>query len=99
MSGGEDLSTYFNKSGCFCLNEDSNHTHNNLFMGDHTLYLQSDTDEQLILTFTFNQTVSMKSIVLGLPSDESCPQTIKLILNQPTIGFSDAGGSLLNENQ
>lgn len=88
--GGENLSGLIAKSACFCLNEDSGHPYSNLFVGDHTLFLQSDTDEQLIIHIGFNQTVSLKHIYLGLPADESCPATVKLFINQPSLGFSDA---------
>jgi hypothetical protein len=92
-STSQDLYSVILKTGSYCLNEDSKHPSGNLYMGDHTLFLQSDTDEQLLIHIVFNQTVSLKTISLGIPSDESCPHTIKLFVNKPSAGFSDVSGS------
>lgn len=91
------LNDQINKAGSFCLNEQSaTHPFPNLFVGDHSLYLESDADEQLLLTLTFNQTVSLKHLVFELPDNESCPQTVKLFINQPSLGFSDVTGIFLH---
>ena len=46
---GENLNNQITKTGCYCLNEDARHPFSNLFIGDHTLPLQSDTDEQVTI--------------------------------------------------
>lgn len=43
----EDLSTYLSKQQCYCLNQSTSHQFANLFMGDDTLFLQSDVDRKL----------------------------------------------------
>lgn len=92
MSTGEELNQYLTKSSCYCLNEDSRSNYNNLFMGDHTLVLKSDADEQLLLQLAFQQTVNIRRLHLGLPADDSCPQTVKLFANKLNLGFSEASG-------
>jgi len=86
----DNLGSELKKSACYSLNEDSSHPYSNLFVGDHTLFLQSDSDEQLIVSLAFNQTVSLKQLQFGLFGDESCPNTIKLFANQSSVSFSDA---------
>lgn len=89
----ENINGLINKAGCFCLNEKAaGHPFSNLFAPDHSAYLESDADEQLLITISFNQTVSLKNLVFHLPTDETCPQSVKLYLNQPSLGFSDANG-------
>ncbi len=61
-------------------------------MGDHTLVLKSDADEQLLLQLAFQQTVNIRRVQLGLPADDSCPQTVKLFANKLNLGFSEASG-------
>ena len=65
MSGNqwENLNDQIAKSGCYCLNEDTRHPFTNLLLvGDQNLPLKSDTDEQLLLHLTFNQTVKLNEI-------------------------------------
>jgi hypothetical protein len=89
---GENINSLLSKSGCFCLNEDTRAPHSNLFVGDHTLPLRSDADEQLLLHLAFNQTVRLSRVEIGIPNDESCPQHLKLFVNQNNLGFDDATG-------
>lgn len=86
------MTNWLTRASCCCLNESSRHPHANLFQGDTTLYLESDDDEQLLLQLSFQQTLRLSSIELGIPGNESCPQTIKLFVNQTNLSFSDAIG-------
>lgn len=88
----ENITTFLDKASCFCLNEDIKHSHKNLFMGDSTLPLKSDCDEQLLIHLAFQSTVKLAYIDIGLPSDDSCPKTIKLFVNKNNMSFSDASG-------
>jgi hypothetical protein len=45
--GEVDLSEFFDKGQCHCLNQSPNHPFTNLFVGDETLYLQSDVDGEV----------------------------------------------------
>jgi hypothetical protein len=44
-----DLSEYFAKGQCHCLNQSPDHPFTNLFVGDETLFLQSDVDGEPIV--------------------------------------------------
>lgn len=89
----EDLSGLFNKTECYCLNEDSVANHTNLFEAGSTL-LTSNADEQLLIHLSLRQTVKLTSIALVCPSDDSCPQTIHMFANKSNMDFDQANGSL-----
>ena len=64
-----DLMTFINKSDCECLNEADDHPF------DHALtskggYLESDCDEQLIISLSFNQAVKLHSLRIHAPTGE-----------------------------
>jgi hypothetical protein len=96
LNNNEILNQYLTKSACYCLNEDSRHPHSNLFVGDHTLPLKSDADEQLLLQLSFQQTVIVRKLQIGIPNDDSCPHHVKLFANKLNLGFSDAAGGLFS---
>ena len=64
-----DLKDIINRGGCYCLNENPNQPHANLFQGDERLVLRSDTDEQLILHIEFQEAVKLHSINFVAPHD------------------------------
>mmetsp|Transcript_21354 Transcript_21354/g.36135 ORF Transcript_21354/g.36135 Transcript_21354/m.36135 type:complete len:135 (+) Transcript_21354:73-477(+) len=78
------------KTGCYCLNESSPGQFTNMFSGDHTLGVKSDSDEQLIIHLAFIQTFQLRGISIGIIGDNACPATVKLFANQNNLGFSDA---------
>ncbi|KAG5673752.1 hypothetical protein PVAND_003772 [Polypedilum vanderplanki] len=80
-----DLSLFIMKDMSECLNEDDEHNLKSMF-GDG--YLASDCDEQLIISFQFNQAVKIHSIIMKAPTDHG-PKTIKLFINQPNCGSFD----------
>ncbi|EDW17266.1 hypothetical protein AWZ03_009244 [Drosophila navojoa] len=81
-----ELNTFISKQECECLNESDDH---NL---KHALtpaggFLQSDCDEQLIMSITFNQAVKIHSLKFKAPPKLG-PKEVKLFINQPrTIDF------------
>lgn len=86
-----DLNVFISKNECECLNEADDHpmVHSLTSAGG---FLQSDCDEQLILSITFNQVVKIHSIKFKAP-EKLGPKNIKLFINQPrTIDF-DMGES------
>ena len=68
-TGMQNLDAVIDKNQSFCLNQDSGHNMGNLFIGDERLYLQSDTDEQLLITINFKDTVNLEAISFGAPVD------------------------------
>lgn len=81
-----DLQPFITKAQCECLNESDDHSL------EHCLnsgggYLQSDCDEQLIISIAFNQAVKIHSLKIKAPSDKG-PKTVRIFINQPrTLDF------------
>jgi len=88
-----DLSDKLDKSACYARNEDSRYTWTNLMMGDTRLGCKSDTDEQLILHFAFNEFVKVHSLKFTEYNNgtepENNPTKILLFVNRNNIGFED----------
>jgi len=90
VPGHSNLAPFLLSSGCDCLNESDEHVHKNIFSKNDS-YLESDCDEQLMLTLSFNQAVKVHSIKLTAPSDGRGPKTIKIFVNQPNSVDFDQG--------
>ncbi|KAF4525476.1 hypothetical protein B566_EDAN004888 [Ephemera danica] len=89
VAGHMDLSTFIMKKECECMNESDDHPFQHCLTSEGG-YLESDTDEQLIISITFSQAVKVHSIKVKGPQDKG-PKTIKLFINQPrTIDFDMA---------
>ncbi|KAJ9573452.1 hypothetical protein L9F63_009180, partial [Diploptera punctata] len=89
VQGHMDLSPFIYKQQCECLNESDDHpfTHSLTSGGG---YLESDCDEQLIISITFTQAVKVHSLKIKAPQDKG-PKTLKLFINQPrTLDFDMA---------
>ncbi|ETM01159.1 hypothetical protein L917_02222 [Phytophthora nicotianae] len=86
-----DLQEAISTKDCYCLNENPNKPFRNLFMGDDSLVLKSDADEQLMLYLEFQDAVKVFSLNIVAPQGEEAPRVIKLYVNRPHLGFSDAG--------
>jgi thioredoxin len=88
VKGHMDLASFINKSGCECLNEADDHVLEDALTKQG--YLESDCDEQLIISIAFNQVVKVHSLRIHGPEDIG-PKTIKLFINQPkTLDFDSA---------
>ncbi|OQR94263.1 thioredoxin-like protein [Achlya hypogyna] len=85
----EDISEHLDKANSYCLNEDPSHNFGNLFIGDGTLLLKSEADEQLIIHVEFKEAVKLHSIALKAPNDDTAPRVLKLFVNRNNLGFSD----------
>ena len=86
-----DLSSLINKSQCECLNESDDHTLKNIFQKGKSLYLESDCDEQMLISISFNQPVKLHSLRLNAPDDGTAPKTVKIFCNLTrTLGFDEA---------
>ncbi|XP_057303828.1 thioredoxin-like protein 1 [Hydractinia symbiolongicarpus] len=90
VKGHGSLASFINPAGCNCLNESDDHVHSNVFKKEGG-YLESDCDEQLILTIEFNQAVKLHSLKIDAPNDGRGPKIIKLFTNQPNaVDFDQA---------
>ncbi|KAF8072868.1 PITH domain-containing protein [Scenedesmus sp. PABB004] len=93
----KDLLEHIDFSCLECLNEQPNHGAANAlkqgYREDDGLYLESDTDEQLLLNIHFNQKVRIHSITITGPKDQG-PRVVKLFTNRMSLGFSDADAVL-----
>ncbi|TMW52794.1 hypothetical protein DOY81_002128 [Sarcophaga bullata] len=84
-----EINTFISKQECECLNEADDHPMVHCLSSSGG-YLQSDCDEQLILSITFNQLVKIHSLKFKAPAQLG-PKDIKLFINQPrTIDFDQA---------
>lgn len=90
VQGHPSLQEYINNNQVEVLNESDYHTKSALFADDKS-YLESDCDEQLLITLPFTQPVKVHSLKIAGPSDGSAPKEIRLFINQPTApGFEEA---------
>ncbi|GFY74805.1 thioredoxin-like protein 1 [Trichonephila inaurata madagascariensis] len=92
VQGHVDLVSFISKSCCECLNDSDDHPFANSLTSD-ARYLESDCDEQLIMSYGFNQAVKLHSLKISAPEDNG-PKTLKLFINQPrTLDFDQADSS------
>lgn len=89
VGGHMDLAPFIMKAQCECLNESDDHPLVHALQAGGGV-LQSDCDEQLIISITFNQAVKIHSLKFKAPTDKG-PKTIKIFINQPrTLDFDMA---------
>lgn len=90
VPGHMDLNGFLLKNGMECLNESDDHTLKDALSPGHGAYLESDCDEQLIISMEFSQNVKLHSLRLDGPAGQG-PKTIKIFVNQPqTLDFDKA---------
>lgn len=88
-----ELSSFIAKSGCECLNESDDHPLAHCLDSNKQTYLESDCDEQLLITLAFSQPIKLHSIKLKASAQHG-PKTLKLFLNQPSsLDFDKAESS------
>jgi len=89
VPGMMDLTTFIDKSRSECLNEDDDHPYAHCLTSAGG-FLQSDCDEQIILSLSFNQSVKIHSLKIKAPTDKG-PKTLRVFQNQPnTLDFDGA---------
>ncbi|KXS14964.1 thioredoxin-domain-containing protein [Gonapodya prolifera JEL478] len=91
-AGHSDLTSYVQLAQLECLNQSPQHTVRGAFVEDAS-YLESDSDEQLIVVVPFNQNVRVHSMRVTGPKDK-VPRTFKTYVNRTNLGFdeADSGG-------
>ena len=76
VPGMMDLTSFIDKSRSECLNEDDDHPYAHCLTSAGG-FLQSDCDEQIILSLSFNQSVKIHSLKIKAPTDKG-PKTVRL---------------------
>uniref|UniRef100_U5EV95 Putative thioredoxin-like protein n=1 Tax=Corethrella appendiculata TaxID=1370023 RepID=U5EV95_9DIPT len=85
-----ELSTFIQKNQCECLNESDSHPFTQALTPGSSGHLESDCDEQLIISITFNQSVKISALKIKAP-EQYGPKNLKLFINQPrTLDFDQA---------
>ncbi|KAJ8286668.1 hypothetical protein GJAV_G00041790 [Gymnothorax javanicus] len=88
--GYMDLMPFVNKAGCECLNESDDCGFENCLSKDPS-FLESDCDEQLLITVAFNQPVKLFSMKLHSFDFAQAPKCVKMFINLPrSMDFDDA---------
>lgn len=92
VPGQSSLIAHIDKKSIECLNQSSSHTVNALFQdGSTSGFLESDCDEQLIISVSFQQAVKIHSLRFFAPSDGHGPKIIKIFINRTsTLDFDEA---------
>ena len=92
-----DLSSFIDKSQSECLNEADDHPYSHCLTSGGG-YLESDCDEQLILSVSFNQAVKIHSLKIKAPSDKG-PKNVRIFINQPnTLDFDKADSMIATQD-
>lgn len=58
-----------------------------------TMLMESDADEQLLLTIAFKTKVKLHSIHVAGPDDGRAPKQVKIFANRSGLSFEDAEGA------
>ncbi|CAO3642456.1 unnamed protein product [Mucor hiemalis] len=89
VPGYVDLTEFITPNQMDALNQQDQNNVKNIFKEDDT-FLESDTDEQLIISVPFNQPVKLHSLKFKVPNIAQAPKTIKIYANRQVLGFDDA---------
>lgn len=90
VPGHMDLNGFIFKNETECLNESDDHTLKDALTAGKETFLESDCDEQLIISTGFSQNVKLHSLRINGPADQG-PKTVKIFVNQPqTLDFDKA---------
>ena len=89
-SSGKSLISFIEKPQLSCLNESGSHNVRSLF--ESSGYLESDADEQLLISLPTMQIVKIRAIKFKTHADhfDKAPKTVKLYVDQMNLGFDDA---------
>jgi len=87
---GSSLVSYIEKANLACLNENADNNVRNLFQSSG--YLESDADEQLLISIPTQQIVKVKALKFKTAATElkKAPLKIKLFVDRFNLGFDEA---------
>ncbi|KAI9189849.1 hypothetical protein H9P43_001282 [Blastocladiella emersonii ATCC 22665] len=84
-NGYADITGAVDQATVDCLNQNEDGMVKGLFKGGKPL--ESDVDEQLMITVGFQQVVKIHSIKFEAVDDDTAPKTVKLFANRVGMGF------------
>lgn len=88
---------YIAKQQSECLNQVDDHPYTHC-LNPGGGYLESDCDEQLIISLAFTQPVKIHSLKIKAPQDKG-PKTIRIFQNQPnTLDFDKADSMVATQD-
>lgn len=88
VAGHSDMSEQITLNQVDCLNQQTANHVRNALKADET-YLESDCDEQLIISVPFNQAIKLHSLRI-IPKDIAhAPKSVKLYVNKLHLGFDE----------
>lgn len=88
--GYVELNALVNQAGCECLNGSDDHGLENSLVRDDS-FLESDCDEQLLISMAFNQPVRLYALRIIGPGDGHAPRSLKIFINQTrSMDFDEA---------
>ncbi|CAG8485796.1 13660_t:CDS:2 [Ambispora gerdemannii] len=88
VQGHSDINEFITLNQIDCLNQQTSHHVRHIFTKDDS-YLESDVDEQLLISIPFNQSVKLHSLKITANDIEHAPKTIKLYVNRINFGFDE----------
>ncbi|KAF9215199.1 Thioredoxin-like protein 1 [Podila verticillata] len=88
VPGHGDLTEQVTLNQVDCLNQHTSKNVRNALKVDET-FLESDVDEQLIISVPFNQSVKLHSIKIVPKDIAHAPKTVKVYVNKLTLGFDE----------
>ncbi|KAF9354259.1 Thioredoxin-like protein 1 [Mortierella sp. AD094] len=88
VAGHSDISDQITLNQVDCLNQQTANHVRNALKADET-FLESDVDEQLIISVPFNQAIKLHSLKIVHKDVAHAPKTIKLYVNKLTLGFDE----------
>eukprot|EP01059_Diplonema_ambulator_P004616 TRINITY_DN14338_c1_g4_i1.p1 TRINITY_DN14338_c1_g4~~TRINITY_DN14338_c1_g4_i1.p1 ORF type:complete len:172 (+),score=27.41 TRINITY_DN14338_c1_g4_i1:54-569(+) len=91
-----DLFEHIDRGNVECLNGSPEHPVSNIFptsdSGATGNYLESDADEELLLTIPFRQNCKVYSLEFTAPNDGRKPNNVKIYINAANLSFEDCEG-------
>ncbi|KAG0358563.1 Thioredoxin-like protein 1 [Podila minutissima] len=88
VPGHNDLTDQVTLNQVDCLNQQNVKNVRNALKTDET-FLESDVDEQLIISVPFNQSIKLHSIKIVPKDIAHAPKTVKVYVNKLTLGFDE----------
>ena len=92
-SSHSDLQEFLDTRQCECLNQSTEHTIKPMLKGEAGKFLQSDCDEELLITLTFLQKVRLSGLSIKAPK-EGGPSSVKLYANRADAADFDSTKAL-----